>query len=389
MDGERLQRIPLRDNGIGQGLILTTMALMAVGGVMVFSTCGAAGSQAAWHYRRDVRQALFAAAGLVLLCTLWRMDYRWLARRPWPNRPSLGRVPSPAGMLLIAGFVGAVAVLAFGEAVRGTLRFIRCGPVGFQPSEVLKFAVLIVLATFLSNPRVRPRALKRTFLPVAALVAAAIALVVTQDFGTAAIIGIAAAALMLMGRVPWYYLLALVPFVAGGFYGFVVRDAHRWARITAMVDPFSTTNPSAYQPLQSMIAVASGAEPAGLGGGVAKYGYLPEGGTDFIFAMICQELGVLGAAFLIGLLLVWLALAWRVACRAPDRFGALLAGGLGCLIGLQAAMHIAVTVVWMPPTGVSLPFVSAGGSSLLAMSAATALIVSVSSRRAAPGSFPA
>lgn len=383
MDGEKLKRIPLRDNLVGQGLILTTLALMCLGVVMVFSTAGAMRAPGPWYYRRDARQALFAIVGFLLLCTLWRVDYRWLARRPWPNRRRLSWVPSPAAMLLAGGFAAAAVVLVGGEAIRGSLRFIRFGPVGFQPSEIVKFALLIVLAALLGRPGAQPRSLKRTILPAVVLVAAAIGLVVTEDFGTAGIIGIGAAALLLMGQVPWYYLLGLVPFVGGGFYAFVVCDPRRWARITAMVDPFSAANPSSYQPLQSMLAIASGANPAGPGGGVAKYGYLPEGGTDFIFSMICQELGFIGAAILIGLLLVWLMLAWRAVGRAPERFGALLAGGLGFLIGLQAAMHIAVAVVWMPPTGVSLPFVSAGGSSLLAMSAATALIVSVSSRRQA------
>lgn len=383
MDGETLKRVPLRDNLLGQGLILTTLALMALGVVMVFSTAGAVRSHVPWYDQREVRQAIFAVAGFLLLCVLWRMDYRWLIRRPWAHRPRLRRLPSPAGILLIAAVIAAVAVLALGEATRGTLRFIRFGPLGFQPSEVLKFAVLIALAALLGRPGAEPRSFKRTFAPAVGLVALAIGLVVTEDFGTAAIIGIGAAALMLMGQVPWHYLLGLVPLVAGGFYGFVVCDPRRWGRIAAMVDPFSSTNPSAYQPLQSMIAIASGADPAGPGGGVAKYGYLPESSTDFVFSMICQELGILGAAVVIGLWVVWLVLAWRAARRAPGRFGALLGGGLGFLVGLQATMHIAVTVVWMPPTGVSLPFVSAGGSSLLATAAATALIVSVSSRRPA------
>jgi len=385
MDGERLQRVDLRDNVVGQGLILTSLALTALGVVMVFSAAAALPAEERWYYRRELRQALFAAAGMLILIGLWRMDYRWLIRRPWAGRRWLGRLPSPAGIGLFVGIASAAGVLVFGHAVRGTLRFLRYGPIGFQPSEVLKFAVLIYLAGHLSRPREARRAFTRTFLPAAALVAVAIGLVVTEDFGTAAIVGIAAAALMLMGGVPWHYLAGLVPFVAGGFYGFVVRDPHRWARVQALLDPLNRANPATYQPLQSMIAIASGSTPAGPGGGVAKYGYLPEASTDFIFTVICEELGLLGAVGVIGLLGLWLVLAWRTACKAPDRFGALLAGGLGFLVCLQAAMHVAVAVVWMPPTGVSLPFVSAGGTCLLMMSAATGLIVSVSSRRSTAG----
>ncbi|MCD4699579.1 MAG: FtsW/RodA/SpoVE family cell cycle protein, partial [Phycisphaerae bacterium] len=206
-------------------------------------------------------------------------------------------------------------------------------------------------------------------------------LVVTQDFGTAAIIGVTSVAVLLVGGVRWYYLAGLVPFGAGAFYLFVVSAPHRWARIEAMLNPTDTSNPATYQPGQALIAIGSGVEPAGPGAGVAKYGYLPESQTDFIFANICEELGMLGAILVIGLLLLWLFLACRTAIRAPDRFGALLAGGLGFLIAFQATLHIAINIPPAPPTGVSLPFVSAGGSSLLLMSAATALIVSVSSRK--------
>ncbi len=376
MEGGKPGRIALRDNPGGEALILTTLALMALGAVMVFSTSFPTAAGAKWYYRRDVRQLLFATSGLLLLLLLWRLDYRWLVRRPWGRR-----LPTPAEALLVVGLCSAAAVLVFGRDIRGTLRFLQFGPVGFQPSEVLKFGVLVFLAGLLSRPGVRPRSFTRTFLPAVGLIGLGIALVVTQDFGTAAIIAIASAVLLLMGGVPWLYVLALLPLAAAGFYKFVVCDPHRWARITAFWDPFSTTNPSAYQPRQALIAVASGAAPAGVGGGVAKYGYLPEAGTDFIFAMICQELGAIGAGVVIALLLVWLLLAYRAARTAGDRLGALLAGGLGFLIGLQAVMHVAVNAVCLPPTGVSLPFVSAGGSSLLAMSAATAMIVSVSARK--------
>ncbi len=152
-----------------------------------------------------------------------------------------------------------------------------------------------------------------------------------------------------------------------------------------MLNPTDLSNPAAYQPWQARIAVACGAEPAGLGQGVAKHEYLPEDLTDFIYAIVCEELGALGALLLIALLVLWLVLACRAAAKAPDRFGALLAGGLGFLVVFQSALHIAVNLGWAPPTGVSLPFVSAGGSSLLMLSAATAIIVSVTARRRAGG----
>ncbi len=364
------ERIPLRENVTGQGLILTTLALMAVGVVMVFSITGGRSGASAWYERTSVRQAIFAAAAMAMLCLLWRMDYRRLAV-----------VPAAVIFVLAMGAATAVFIPGVGRGVGGDLRWIPLGPVGFQPSEVLKIALLIILAAFLGNEGVQVRSFTRTFVPAVALIGISVGLVVTEDFGTAGIIGVTAVVVLLVGGVRWYYLAGLVPFGAGAFYRFVVCVPHRWARIEAMLNPADPANPATYQPGQALIAVGSGAEPAGLGAGLAKHGYLPEGQTDFIFANICEELGMLGAILVIGLLLLWLFLACRTAIRASDRFGALLAGGLGFLIAFQAALHIAINIPPAPPTGVSLPFVSAGGSSLLLMSAATALIVSVSSRK--------
>lgn len=283
-------------------------------------------------------------------------------------------------MLVLAGLL-AGATLIWGHAVGGKLRWLRVGPVGLQPSEVLKFALLIFLASFLARPDARPKAFAQGFLPLTVLVALACGLVVTQDFGTAAIMGAAAGAVMLMGGIRLRYMLILVLLAVAAFYGFVMRDPARRQRIDAMLAPIDSTMPAAYQPRQSILAIVNGAEPAGPGGGPAKYGYLPESSTDFIFSPLVEELGLPGAVLLLGLFLAWLSLAWKTAAGAPDRFGALLAGGLGFVIAVQAALHVAVAVKWAPPTGVALPFVSAGGTGLLMMAAATAMIVSVSSRQ--------
>ncbi len=369
-DGTTVRRVPLRENLLGQGLILTALALVALGVVMVYSTAAGRGRVSHWYYRRELRQLLFAAAAVVVLLTLWRFDYRWF----------IGRARLWCVLLALA-VVSSTLVLVKGHAVGNRLRWLRWGPVGFQPSELLKFAVLVALAAFLSRRRERLRDFRRTFLPAMALVALACGLVVTQDFGTAVIIGLAAGVVMLVAGVPWYHFW--LPLVLGGigFYAFVYRDEHRWDRMRAMVVPVTSNLPEAYQPNQALISIACGAEPAGLGGGVAKYGYLPEDSTDFIFSIICEEMGAAGMAGLVGLLLLWLFLVRLAVMRATDRFGALLAGGLGFLIALQAAMHIAVNVKWLPPTGIALPFVSAGGTSLLVASAATAMVVSVTACR--------
>ena len=386
MEGtDKLQRVPLRENPDGQGLILLTLGLMGLGVIMAVGAGSYRPGALAWYYQRDVRQAIFAAAALAMLCTLWRVDYRWLTRSFGRGGAALGWLLSPAALLLCVSILAAAAVLVFGREVRGSERFFRWGPIGFQPSEIVKFALIIALAALVAGAGARVRSFKAGFLPAALLTAVACGVVAKEDFGTAAILGVAALAVMLIGGTRWRHLLVAPPAAAAGFYWLVYRVPYRWARIVAMVQPFDSSHPSAYQPRQSVIAIGSGADPAGVGAGAARYGYLPDANPDFIFSVICQEMGLLGAILVTLMLVCWLYLVWRVARRCPDRFGSLLAGGLGVLVGLQAAVHIAVAVWWLPPTGVSLPFVSYGGTALLATAAATALIVSISARRPADG----
>jgi cell division protein FtsW len=149
-----------------------------------------------------------------------------------------------------------------------------------------------------------------------------------------------------------------------------------------MNEVWSPDNATAYQPRQSLLAILSGGWfGKGIGSGTLKLGFLPEDSTDFIFSALCEEWGVVGALVLLGVLILWIRHAWQISLEAPDRFGQVLAAGLGFLIAAQALLHIGVDTVVLPPTGMSMPFVSAGGTSLVLMAGAVALIVSVSARR--------
>jgi len=154
----------------------------------------------------------------------------------------------------------------------------------------------------------------------------------------------------------------------------------RMNRIRAMIDPWDLDNPSAFQPRQSLLAILeSGWWGTGPGNSVQKLGYVPEDTTDFVFSIYCAEWGYVGALLLMSLVLIWIWCARRGVVRSADRFGRVLAGSLGFLIGLQAVLHIGVNLVALPPTGMSMPFVSAGGTALLMYALATAMIVSVTS----------
>ena len=369
----------------GRALLLCSVALLAIGVVMVASAASSVGQLGAWYARAEVRHIFFAAAAVGALLLTARMDYRRLA---WPG---WGMPVIPAAFVVL-GLIGAVLVFVpgIGHSVGGYHRWIRLGPrqysIGFQPSELIKFSLPIFLAAWLSRRHVDVKSFRRAFLPAAILIGVCVGAVITQDFGTAAIIGVSAAVTLVLAGVPWLHLLSLLPPAAGVAYALVLRNPTRLARLTGMIDVWSSSNPSAYQPRQSLLAILTGGWfGKGVGRGTIKLGYLPEDSTDFIFAVICEEWGYIGAVVLLGLWLVWISRAWRSAAGAPNRFGLLLAGSLGFLVALQAILHVAVDMVLLPPTGMGLPFVSAGGTSLILVAAATGLIVSVTARSNRPG----
>lgn len=384
-----MERIPLEQNPTGRTIALATLALLGLGVVMVHSAVASVVAPGPWYSRVDVRHTVFAVAAAMVVLVGWRWDYRrLLAGRRWPV---------PAAVLLAVAMIFAVLVFVpgIGRSVGGCHRWLRIGPgrfgLGFQPSELVKVSLVIFLAAWLADKDRRALWSWRTFVPATVLIGICVALVVTQDFGTATLIGVSAGVTLLLAGVPLRRLGLLVAPAAAGFYFLVVRNPARWGRITAMLDPWSATNPTAYQPQQSLMAILSGGWfGQGTGYGISKLGYLPEDSTDFIFSVFCEEWGLLGAMLLLALILVWIFAARRATVRSPDRFGRLLAGSLGFMIALQAVLHVAVVLVAAPPTGMSLPFVSAGGTGLVLMAAACALIISVTAHRrgAGPGGTP-
>src|SRR5205823_7305153 len=182
----------------------------------------------------------------------------------------------------------------------------------------------------------------------------------------------------LAGRVKlWHLLVVKIPASAIGFW-FVHHKAYRWRRITAFADPYSAPQREGYHMIQSLLSFSTGGIfGRGLGNGIQKLGYLPEDTTDFIFAVICEELGLFGALMTIALYLGIMFVAWQVVRRRRDSFGRLLAFGIACMIGLQALINIAVATVSVPTKGLSLPLVSAGGSGLVITCAALGLLYSI------------
>jgi cell division protein FtsW len=282
------------------------------------------------------------------------------------------------------GAIGlSVAVLVIGVEVNGARRWIRVGPLQLQPSEVAKWTTVVFLAWWFAARPVAVESFFRGFCVTCMPIGAICLFTVIEDFGTAALIGIVSFLMMLVGGARlWHLALAAVP-ATGAAAFFVMGTPYRWARMTSFLDPWKDARGQGYHMVQSLLSFASGGVAGrGLGNGIQKLGYLPEDTTDFVFAVVCEELGFLGALTVACMYLGVLLVAVRAIRTANlDPFGKLLAFGLAATLGLQACINMAVATVSMPTKGMSLPLVSAGGTGLIITCASLGLLASVLRRR--------
>jgi cell division protein FtsW len=346
-------------------LVLVTLALVAFGLVMVYSASSARallGSDDPAYYLK--RQALYAVAGLVALVLLSRTDYR--------------RLRHAAGPLLLASFVLLVAVLAVGTAVNGARRWIPLGTLTFQPSELAKLALALWIAGLLAR-RPAPQTLGDLVRPIGLVVGAACALILVEpDLGSALAIAIMVAAVLLVAGTPVRTLAA-----GSGIAGMLVLAAiwfepYRRARIFSFIDPWHDPQGAGFQSVQAMIALGSGGIfGVGLGESVQKIYYLPEASTDMIFAIVGEELGLLGVLAVVGAFAVFAYAGLNIALHCHDPFGKRLATGLTALVCGQAAVNVSAVMGLAPLTGVPLPFVSYGGSSLVVGLASVGILLNI------------
>jgi cell division protein FtsW len=360
-------------------------ALLLLGVVMVQSAAMNVTGVVGWHWtERGTRHALFAAVALVTFAVVGRIDYSILGRQPsaWWKSPVLW------GLLIAGATCAAVLVPHIGIEVNGARRWLPLGITQVQPSELAKWAVVIFLAWWLTHRPVNLDKFWTGFLPTLLPVGALCLLIVIQDFGTAALIAMCSLTMLLVGRVKLKHLLIVLPPVVAVAYWFVAHKEYRWRRMTAFRDPWAAPQGEGYHMIQSLLSFATGGVTGrGLGNGIQKLGYLPEDTTDFIFAVICEELGLFGALLTVALYMGILCVAWQNVQQKRDSFGRMLAFGIGSMVGLQAMINIAVATVSVPTKGLSLPLVSAGGSGLVITCAALGLLYSVSRHKHLPQEF--
>ncbi|MBI3668924.1 MAG: putative lipid II flippase FtsW [Acidobacteria bacterium] len=357
-------------------LFLSTLALCLIGAVMVFSASAViAREQHGNAYFFLLRQLLWLALGLVGMFWIMNLDYRKL------------RQPAVIFSGLFAALVLLVAVFLLDKS-HATHRWIRLGPASLQPSEFAKLAVILYLAWFLEMRRrlrgVRAAAgindLRHTLGPALGPVLLLVGLVVLQpDLGTAIEIFLIALAMMFVAGLDGRYILgagvAALPLV----YLLIVRVSYRYERVIAFLNPEADPQGHGFQLLQSLIAVGSGGlVGVGLMESRQKLFYLPEAHTDFIYAVLCEELGFIGGVLVLALFAIYGWRGLRAALAAPDDFGRLAALGITVMVVSQALINLGVVLGMMPTKGIPLPFISYGGSSLLVMLLATGVLLNIS-----------
>jgi cell division protein FtsW len=352
-------------------LLLATLLLLSFGLVTVYSASAVlAQARGLPDYHFVVRQAIGAAAGVVLLIGLSQVDYRRLRRLAWP--------------LMIVTLAMLVAVVAPGTQtiaplINGARRWLVLGPVTLQPAEFAKFAILVWTAALAVRKQEQLASLTRGLLPFLIVWALVLMLLFLQPALSTAIIVLLLASLVIFAagaRIGHFILLAVVGLPL--LWAQVESVGYRMRRIAAFLDASHDPAGISYQINQSLIAIGSGGVLGrGFGRGQQKFGFLPEPHNDFIFAMIGEEWGLLGTAGIVILFIMFGLVGYRVARQAPDAFGALLAIGLTNLIVVQALLHMAVNVALIPTTGVTLPFLSYGRSSLLVCLMAVGVLLSI------------
>ncbi|MGH9773419.1 MAG: putative lipid II flippase FtsW [Candidatus Acidiferrales bacterium] len=351
----------------------STVALCLFGAVMVFSaTAVTSREQGASGYAFLLRQLAWLMIGFAGMFLLMNTDYRKL-RQPRVIFSSLGIV-----ILML------LAVLLF-DRTHHTHRWIHLGSLfRLQPSELAKFAVILYLAWFLEmrqqardfNPNDFMRTLGPALLPVLLIFGLVL---VEPDMGTASMILFVGVVLLYLCGLSEKYLGYAAAIAAPVFYLLIVRVPYRYERVMAFLNPSADPQRHGFQLLQSLIAVGSGGlTGVGLMESRQKLFYLPEAHTDFIFAVLGEELGFLGAALVLALFAVYGWRGLRAALKAPDEFGRLLGFGITTLVVGQAFINLSVVLGLMPTKGIPLPFVSYGGSSLLVMLLATGVLLNIS-----------
>jgi cell division protein FtsW len=349
-------------------LLVVATILTLLGLVMVLSASSVSdlrNTGNSWHSFQ--RQLTWAVVGVGALIVTLRVDYRTWRRL---TRPILA---------VSLGLLGLVLVPGVGVTVNGATRWLGAGPVQIQPAEFVKLGLLLWVCDLLARRWTRMRDSRATLRPVLLALGGTAALLLAQpNLGTTIVISAAVLVVLLVAGTPLLRMAGLGLFATGAATALALGAGYRRDRVLAFLDPWADPLNTGYQTIQSMVGIASGGlTGVGLGASRAKWGFLPFAHTDFIFAIISEELGLIGAGTVIVLFAALGVLGARAAMGAPEPFGLLLAAGITTWLVVQAVVNLGAVLGVLPITGVPLPFVSFGGSSLVVTMAATGILLNI------------
>jgi cell division protein FtsW len=350
-------------------LFFTAGFLTIFGLVMVYSASSViAASQHGTSSYFFLRQLINAGVGFVFLVFMMNVDYH-----VWQK-------PKAIALMLLLCALALMFVMTQGK-VNGAHRWLRYGPfISFQPSEVAKLVVLVFIAWYLHNHEHEINQPVRHLLPFGVVVSFFAGLIAIEpDLGQALTLCMIAGLLLFIAGLAWQYIAGAALSAIPVFYFFVILEPYRWARIKSFLDPLHDPLGKGWQITQSLTAVGSGGfSGVGLGASRQKLFFLPEASSDFIFAVIGEELGLIGTCLVAAAFLVFFYRGIRIVLRSPDRFGFYLGLGITLMVVLQGFINISMVLSMMPTKGIALPFMSQGGSSLLLNLVATGVLLNLS-----------
>lgn len=362
----------LHRTGFDMGYLATVVILVVVGLVMVFSASyPSAYYQFGNGFHFIQRQLMWAVLGVIAMLFTANFDYH--------------RYQKLAVPILLVSLVLLLAVPFIGVNLNGARRWLGVGGITIQPSEVAKLAIIIYFAYAMSRAQDKIKKFSELVKYWALLGICFGLLFLEPHMSACIIIGMTAVIMLLVGGARLrYFVYISLPVMVGGVAA-VLLEPYRLKRLTAFLDPFQDKLGSGWQIIQSLYAIGSGGLfGLGFGNSRQKFMYVSEPQNDFIFAIICEELGLIGALVILGMFVVLIWRGIKIANEAPDTFGALLVVGITALVGVQVVLNIAVVTSSIPTTGIPLPFFSAGGSALVFLMAAMGIVLNVSRYKKAP-----
>lgn len=365
---------------------MVVLILMAIGTAFVFSAGAKLSAEIdlrQFYQFTTIKQIMFFPLAVALMYTVAQIDYRRFSF----TRTTTMRSFTPYLTALSMTLLILVLIPGIGVEKNFSRRWleIALGPatVSFQPSELAKWTTIFFFAAFMDKFRDSMGLFFKRFVPLCIVAGAVVGLIVTQDFGSAAVIASLCFLMLIIGRAKWWHFLTPMPIVIPAFTVAIMTSATRMNRLKSHFGSFGDPSLLLHQAKQSLIAISTGGLLGkGFGRGVIKYSHLPEDTTDFIFAVIAEELGFIGAGFVILLFASLLVLGIILVKRCNCYFGQLLAAGIILSITVQAAINLGVVTVVLPTKGLPLPFISAGGTSMLLTAAMVGVLMNIARQTA-------